>query len=73
MIRNDHAGVEGLNGDKEAKGTSRGSERVRLTQIYCLDYRSGHGMLFIIEDNLDMCSVSFKHHLYTLKTHKCNE
>lgn len=46
MIRNDHAGVEGLNGDKEAKGASRGSERVRLTQIYCLDNRLGHTFLF---------------------------
>lgn len=55
MIRNDHAGVEGLNGDKEAKGTSRGSDRVRLTQIYCLDYyRPGHSMLvfYIVEDHV---------------------
>lgn len=54
MIRNDQAGIGEQNGDKEAKGTSRGSERVRLTQIYCLDYRPGHGMLvfYIIEDHV---------------------
>lgn len=73
MIRNDHAGGEGLKGDKEAKRTSRGLDGVRLTQIYCLDYRPGHGMFFffiyIVEETLDKCYILLK---CTFKIHKGN-
>lgn len=42
-----------------------GLDGVRLTQIYCLDYRPGYGIcvcvffLNIVEENLDKCYILF--------------